>query len=58
MLQYLDTIYWDYYKAEQAENVFFELEQTIGQEFSDFHTEFIQLVSIGRIPPSTWQSHL
>jgi hypothetical protein len=53
MLQYLDIIYWDYYKAKQAENAFFELEQTTGQEFSDFYTEFIQLVFVGRIPPST-----
>jgi hypothetical protein len=52
MLQYLNTIYRDYYEAEQAENTFFELEQTTGQEFSDFHTKFLQLVSVGRIPPS------
>jgi hypothetical protein len=58
MLQYLDTIYRDYYEAERAENAFFELEQTTGQEFSDFHTEFSQLASVGRIPPSTWRSHL
>jgi Zinc knuckle len=58
MLQYLDTIYRDYFEAERAENKFHILEQAVGQKFSDFHTEFARLASVGRIPPSTWRSHL
>jgi hypothetical protein len=34
------------------------LKQSNGQEFSDFHTEFARLASVGRIPSSTWRSHL
>jgi hypothetical protein len=52
MLQYLDTVFRNYFEAQQAEDEFVVLEQTPGQEFSDFYTEFARLVSVGRIAPS------
>ena len=58
IFEYLNTIYRDYFEAERAENEFYILEQTTGQKFSDFHTEFARLASVGRIPPSTWRSQL
>jgi Zinc knuckle len=58
MLQHLNTIFRDHFEAERSENAFYALKQSIGQEFSDFYTEFARLASIGRIPSSTWRSHL
>jgi hypothetical protein len=58
MLAYLDTIYRNYFKAEQAKNEFYTLKQSVGQSFHDFYTEFTRLASIGRVPITTWRSHL
>ena len=58
MLEFLDTVYRDYYEAERADNAFHQLEQHKGQEFNEFHTEFARLASVGRVPTSTWRSQL
>ena len=53
ILDYLDTIYRDYFEAKQAKNKFVVLEQTPGQEFSEFYTEFARLVSVRQVLQST-----
>jgi hypothetical protein len=58
MLAHLNTIFRNHFEAERSENAFHALKQSNGQEFSDFHTEFARLASVGRIPSSTWRSHL
>ena len=58
MLAHLNTIFRNHFEAERSENAFYALKQSNGQEFSDFHTEFARLASVGRIPSSTWRSHL
>jgi len=58
MLAYLDVIFRNHFETEQAENAFFALRQAVGQDFSEFHTEFSRLASVGQIPTNTWRSHL
>ena len=53
MLEFLDTVYCDYYKAKRADNAFHQLEQHKGQDFNAFHTEFARLASVGQVPLST-----
>jgi hypothetical protein len=52
MLAYLDINFRNHFKAEQAENKFYTLKQSIGQNFYDFYTEFARLASIGLVPLS------
>jgi hypothetical protein len=58
MLAYLDTIFRNHFEAEEAENQFYALKQQAAQDFNDFHTEFARLAAVGRVPSSTWRSHL
>jgi len=58
MLEHLDTIFQDHFEAERSENSFYALQQSVGEEFNDFHTEFARLASVGRVLASTWHSHL
>jgi hypothetical protein len=58
MLAYLDINFRNHFKAEQAENEFYALKQSVGQNFHDFHTEFARLASVGQVPVTTWRSHL
>jgi hypothetical protein len=58
ILAHLDTIFRNHFEAEQAENSFYALKQQATQDFNDFHTEFARLASTGRVPLTTWRSHL
>jgi hypothetical protein len=58
ILAHLDTIFRNHFEAEEAENLFYALKQQATQDFNDFHTEFARLASVGRVPSSTWRSHL
>jgi hypothetical protein len=58
MLAYLDTVFRNHFEAEEAENQFYALKQQAAQDFNDFHTEFARLAAVGRVPSSTWRSHL
>jgi hypothetical protein len=58
MLEYLKTVFQNYFETEQSENSFYALKHSAGQDFNEFHTEFARLASVGRVPSITWRSHL
>ena len=46
MLEYLKTVFQNYFETKQSENSFYALKHSIGQDFNEFHTEFICLALV------------
>ena len=53
MLEYLKTVFQNYFETEQSENSFYALKHSAGQDFNEFHTEFARLASVSRVPSIT-----
>jgi hypothetical protein len=49
ILVYLDIIFRNHFKAEEAENLFYALKQQASQDFNNFYTKFTRLALVGQV---------
>ena len=50
MLQFLDTIFKNFFAKEEAQNTYHKLCQGYSEDFNTFYSEFSWLASIGEVP--------